>query len=482
MKNYLLIFTIFSFFIGFSQTNSEFDYEKYSNPNPENELSLYFKNEIKKKLLRNARFQTKKNNITLSFFINNERKPYNISVSSFGSFEFNKAVISTFKEFPLDKFSLDSLDTRNKYSLQIVSKKGSKNIFNCSTKLVVETPPVCEQCEDLKFYPDIKSCLNLEVRKLFYEKADFSILDNSTEDETDLYIQFSVTKSGELKMTSKTKVPLEFLLEADKIISSFPKVKTVSYKADKKTEPLHSFTISYKKGETPKLTNKEVKYDSIFKRSSTNELALYFIDKFKNTDINIANLSSIKNQVNLYFELDKKNKVFNVSTTSRSDFLDKKIIEIFNEYPAEKLNFKSKEPLKRYFLQILKYKDDKVFVETNSLIGSEKIPLFPGCENSVNYEGAKKCFSRGVQMHFAKKFDIDLPKKLGLSKGRKRVFIAFKINTKGKIVNIQVKAPHPRIKQEVIKVMKQMPHVEPGTQGGEPVNIKYNIPFTIIVE
>ena len=171
MKNYLLIFTIFSFFVGFSQTSSEFDYEKFSNPNPENELSLYFKKEIKKKLLRTARFQTKRKNITLSFFINNEGKPYHINITSFGSGDFNKAVISAFKEFSLDKFNSDSLDTRNRYSLQIVSKKGSKNIFNCSSKLVVETPPVCEQCEDLKFYPDIKSCLNLEVRKLFYEKA-----------------------------------------------------------------------------------------------------------------------------------------------------------------------------------------------------------------------------------------------------------------------------------------------------------------------
>ncbi|APZ46736.1 hypothetical protein BW723_10770 [Polaribacter reichenbachii] len=482
MKNYLLIFTIFSFFVGFSQTSSEFDYEKFSNPNPENELSLYFKKEIKKKLLRTARFQTKKKNITLSFFINNEGKPYHINITSFGSGDFNKAVISAFKEFSLDKFNSDSLDTRNRYSLQIVSKKGSKNIFNCSSKLVVETPPVCEQCEDLKFYPDIKSCLNLEVRKLFYEKADFSILDNTKEEETDLYIKFSVTKSGELKMTKKTKVPLEFLLETDKIISYFPKIKTISYKNAKPIEPLHSFTINYKKGETPKLINKEVKYDSLFKRNSTNELAQFFIDKLNTIDLNIASLSRIKNQVNLYFELDKKNKVFNVSTTSRSDFLDKKIIEIFNAYPTDKLNFKSKEPLKRYFLQILKYKEGKVVVETNSFIGSEKIPLFPGCENSVNYEDAKKCFSRGVQMHFVKKFDADLPNNLGLSKGRKRVFIAFKINTKGKIINIQVKAPHPRIKEEVIKVMQQMPLIEPGTQGGEPVNIKYSIPFTMIVK
>lgn len=128
MKNFLLFFAIFTFFVGFSQT-SKLNYEQYSNPNPENELSLYFKKEIKKKLLRTARFQTNKNNITLSFFINKEKKPYDIKVTSFASYDFNKAVINAFKEFSLDKFSADSLDTRNRYFLQIVSKKGIKTFL-----------------------------------------------------------------------------------------------------------------------------------------------------------------------------------------------------------------------------------------------------------------------------------------------------------------------------------------------------------------
>jgi len=69
-----------------------------------------------------------------------------------------------------------------------------------------------------------------------------------------------------------------------------------------------------------------------------------------------------------------------------------------------------------------------------------------------------------------------------LSAGRKRVFIGFKIDKTGNIVNVNARAPHPKIKSEVIKVMKQLPRMKPGKQRGKPVGVKYSIPFTLIVE
>jgi protein TonB len=87
-----------------------------------------------------------------------------------------------------------------------------------------------------------------------------------------------------------------------------------------------------------------------------------------------------------------------------------------------------------------------------------------------------------VQKHFSRKFDADLPNELGLSTGKKRVFIGFKIDRQGNIVNIQARAPHPRIKSEVIKVMKMLPKMKPGKQRGKPVGVSYNIPFSLLVE
>ena len=87
------------------------------------------------------------------------------------------------------------------------------------------------------------------------------------------------------------------------------------------------------------------------------------------------------------------------------------------------------------------------------------VPVFPGCEKSSNIKNAKKCFSKNIQMHFSKKFDTSLPKKLKLNPGKKRILIQFKIDEKGKIADINVNAPHKKIVQEVIRVMKKLPKV-----------------------
>jgi protein TonB len=85
-------------------------------------------------------------------------------------------------------------------------------------------------------------------------------------------------------------------------------------------------------------------------------------------------------------------------------------------------------------------------------------------------------------MHFIKKFDASLPNKLGLSKGRKRIFISFKIDKNGDIIDVKVKAPHPTIIDEVKKVMYLLPKIIPGKQTGKNVNVKYSIPFTLFIE
>ena len=122
---------------------------------------------------------------------------------------------------------------------------------------------------------------------------------------------------------------------------------------------------------------------------------------------------------------------------------------------------------------------EEVYEDVSFMI-IEDVPVFPGCKG--NKVELKACFSRMVQKHFIRKFDADLPNELGLSPGKKRVFIGFKIDRTGKIVNVQARAPHPKIKSEVMKVMAQLPTMKPGRQRGKPVGVKYSIPFTLIVE
>jgi hypothetical protein len=104
-------------------------------------------------------------------------------------------------------------------------------------------------------------------------------------------------------------------------------------------------------------------------------------------------------------------------------------------------------------------------------------PTFPGCNT-----GDKDCFSKMVQKHFGRNFNAKLPNSLGLSAGKKRVFIGFNVAVNGDIIDVQARAPHIKIKEEVIRVMRSLPKMMPGKQDGKNVVVNYNIPFAIVVQ
>jgi len=107
----------------------------------------------------------------------------------------------------------------------------------------------------------------------------------------------------------------------------------------------------------------------------------------------------------------------------------------------------------------------------------DKIPTFPGCT-----ENDKACFNLNVQKHFATKFDVHLPKKLGLSPGKKRLLALFTVDKNGEIGGIRVKAPAPALETELRRVIQLLPKMTPGEQKGKKVSVKYTIPLVIDVE
>lgn len=123
---------------------------------------------------------------------------------------------------------------------------------------------------------------------------------------------------------------------------------------------------------------------------------------------------------------------------------------------------------------------DEEIVNDVSFMVIEEVPVYPGCVGTK--QDLKLCFSQKVQKHFIRNFNADLPNQLGLSTGRKRVLIGFLISKTGEVKNILAKAPHPKIKEEVIRVMKLLPKMKAGKQRGKTVGVKYNIPFTLIVD
>lgn len=111
----------------------------------------------------------------------------------------------------------------------------------------------------------------------------------------------------------------------------------------------------------------------------------------------------------------------------------------------------------------------------------ENVPIYPGCENAGNNAAKKKCMSEKVQKFVQKKFDTDLANDLGLE-GRQRISVQFKIDKNGNVTNVRARAPHPRLEQEAIEVVKSLPKMTPGRQRGQAVGVLYALPILFQVE
>ena len=111
----------------------------------------------------------------------------------------------------------------------------------------------------------------------------------------------------------------------------------------------------------------------------------------------------------------------------------------------------------------------------------ENVPVYPGCEKKRSNAEKKKCMSEKVKKFVKKKFNTELAGDLGLE-GRQRIAVQFKIDKNGDVVNVRARAPHPKLEQEAVKVVKALPKMVPGRQRGTAVGVLYSLPILFQVE
>ncbi|WNH13610.1 energy transducer TonB [Thalassobellus suaedae] len=105
----------------------------------------------------------------------------------------------------------------------------------------------------------------------------------------------------------------------------------------------------------------------------------------------------------------------------------------------------------------------------------DQAPVFPGCED-LNTIDQKRCLSENINKYVNRNFNTNLATELGLV-GRQRINVIFKIDKEGNVVNIRTRAPHPALEEEALRVLKIMPKMIPGRQGGRKVNVLYSLPI-----
>jgi len=129
---------------------------------------------------------------------------------------------------------------------------------------------------------------------------------------------------------------------------------------------------------------------------------------------------------------------------------------------------------------IIEVKKDKEIDPVPFLL-IEEVPLFPGCENLNNNTERKDCMSEKITKFINKEFSVALGSQLGL-KGINKINVMFKIDTNGDIIDVQTRAPHPKLEQEAQRVINALPKMKPGKQRGNPVIVQYAIPIIFKVQ
>ncbi|WP_111706677.1 M56 family metallopeptidase [Lutibacter citreus] len=110
----------------------------------------------------------------------------------------------------------------------------------------------------------------------------------------------------------------------------------------------------------------------------------------------------------------------------------------------------------------------------------DEVPIFEGCKGSQ--DELRKCLQEGITKHVASNFNSELGDNLGLNPGISRIFVLFKIDYEGNIIDVKARAAHEKLVEEAIRVVKLIPKMKPGKHKNKFVNVKYSLPIAFKVK
>ena len=103
------------------------------------------------------------------------------------------------------------------------------------------------------------------------------------------------------------------------------------------------------------------------------------------------------------------------------------------------------------------------------------------CTSNLAIDKIRECTDSGIKLFAKRNFNTGLANELKLS-GFQRITSAFTIDENGDIINIRVRAPHPHLQDEAIRVINLLPKMEPGRQNGKAVSVSYLLPIIFKVQ
>ncbi len=106
----------------------------------------------------------------------------------------------------------------------------------------------------------------------------------------------------------------------------------------------------------------------------------------------------------------------------------------------------------------------------------ETFPVFPECEN-VDFPNEEACFKNQLLTFIISNFQ--LPARVVSENYKGEVAVLFEVDKEGKFQVIYVDAIYPELKEEITRVFKELPPVEPATYNGKPTFAQFRMPLRI---
>ena len=127
-----------------------------------------------------------------------------------------------------------------------------------------------------------------------------------------------------------------------------------------------------------------------------------------------------------------------------------------------------------FFVTSLGFAQEGVTVKGNTLSTREIAPVWPGCEGSEKEK--KDCFNKKLVEHL--KANYKYPKDANGNIIRGKAVVSFNIDKAGKVEILGVEGPKPELCAEAKRIILAIPKMKPGELAGEPISVKYKVPFT----
>ena len=212
-------------------------------------------------------------------------------------------------------------------------------------------------------------------------------------------------------------------------------------------------------------------------------IVIYIGIEWKTFERNIADLGIVDISAEEEIDIPITERIQEVKPPPPPPPAPEKIEIVEDEAEVEETVLESTETDENEFVEVEEIEEiveDEEVIDDVPFAIIENVPVYPGCKGTN--EQKKKCMVDKITKHVGKKYNTGLAGDLGLTPGKKRVYVQFKIDKTGKITNVMARGPHARLEKEAVRVVELLPDMTPGKQRGRPVGVKYTLPITLIVE